>query len=450
MSEVYSRFQADMAGRRVLIMGLGRLGRGEADARFLAEAGATVTVTDLADEQTLKPTLERLADVPLRLVLGRHDENDFKQADLVIRNAAVKAANPFLLKAREAGAEIRMDEGLFIRYARGADVVAITGTRGKTTATLLLAHTMAALGLAPQLGGNLQGKATLPLLKDLQDPLKSLFVLEMSSWQLQDWDELDYSPPTAVFTNFYADHMDYYENDMQWYLRDKTSIFRHQHEADVLVAHITDALQRRAIDQSPGIVLEVEAARHSRSLWDPGADVALTAELVATVLRERGFEDSAIDGAMASFHGVPYRRERIRTLAGQTFINDTCATTPLAAARAVSTLSESAAIIVGGKSKHLPLEPLRDALAEVRPVVVLLQSGQPAEHDGTAELQTLAHSLQLTCHGPAAKMADAVTLAKSLDVQQIVLSPAMSSFGLFDNEYHRGDAFNEAVRDLPE
>ena len=172
----------DLTGCRVVVMGLGLHGGGVGVAQYLAAQGAAITVTDLRDEATLSPSLAALAGLPLRYVLGRHEEDDFRQADLVVRNPAVPLESPFLAVARAAGARIEMESSLFVRACPSKFVAGITGTKGKTTTTVLLSQMLAAAGHHVITAGNLR----ISMLSQLAEVTpESRVVLELSSWQLE-------------------------------------------------------------------------------------------------------------------------------------------------------------------------------------------------------------------------------------------------------------------------
>src|SRR5262249_17198 len=126
----------NLRGKRALVMGLGVHGGGLGVARFLVGEGADVTVTDMRSPDLLRPSLAALAGPPIRYGLGEHPDHAFRNADLVIRNPAVPRESPYLQLARASGADIEMEMSLFFRLCPGP-ILGITGTKGKTTTTLL-------------------------------------------------------------------------------------------------------------------------------------------------------------------------------------------------------------------------------------------------------------------------------------------------------------------------
>jgi len=243
----------NFTGKRVLIMGLGLQGGGVGVARFFAEKGAKVTVTDLKTKEELASSIKSLSDLPLAYVLGKHREEDFKNADLVIRNPDVDKNSPYLEIAREHGAIVEMDESLFLRlWQKKENIIGVTGTRGKTTTTHLIGMILKQAGLPILLGGNLRGIATLSLLDKATPETK--IVLELSSWQLQglDWNKL--SPHIAVITNIYPDHLNRYKN-MKDYIADKKIIFRYQKEKDLLVLNAKDKISKNFVRQAKSKII---------------------------------------------------------------------------------------------------------------------------------------------------------------------------------------------------
>ncbi len=133
------------AGKKITVMGLGLLGRGLGDTLFLVRCGARVTVTDLKNADQLAPSLKRLDGLPVKLRLGKHDPADFLDADMILRNADVPRGSPYLQMASDRGVPVEMDESLFCKHFRGR-VVGVTGTRGKTTTTILVHQILSRAG----------------------------------------------------------------------------------------------------------------------------------------------------------------------------------------------------------------------------------------------------------------------------------------------------------------
>lgn len=434
-----------LAGRRVVVMGLGLHGGGVAMVRFLCQRGARVLATDLRDSETLAPSLARLADLDVDFVLGEHRRADFERADLVIRNPAVPADSPYLAAARAAGVPIEMEMGLFFAECEVDRIVGVTGTRGKTTTATFIWHALCSAGRRAVLAGNMRISAV-GLLSGL-DP-GAVVVLELSSWQLEGLVRHRVAPARSVVTNLLDDHLDRYP-DRDAYAAAKRTIVEFQRSGDLAVLNSENRYTRAFASSAPGRVAWFSADDPVAG-WDRAriGGVHNRANLAAAsrVLVDLGLSDAEIGAAVASFDGVPYRQETVARIAGATWVNDTTSTTPDAAIAALAGLSPPFVWIAGGSEKHLDFGPLaqiaRRRREQIRAVVML---------PGAAS-ERLGASLQgLELH-PVATMPEAVRTAAALarPGDTVLLSPACASFGLFLNEFDRGDQFNAAVRAIAE
>src|SRR5262249_24255054 len=279
-----------------------------------------VVVTDLRSEETLAPSIARLAGLPIRYVLGRHDPADFARAEVVVRNPGVRRDSPYLASAREAGVRIEMEIAWFFRACPGK-IAGITGTRGKSTTTTLLHAILAAGGHGPLLGGNLGGIETLSLLPQITPG--RWVVLELGNWMLEGLHTIRRSPHLAIFTNLLPDHLSAYVS-MEDYGAAKGSIFRFQGPDDYALFHADNDYTRRYASEAPGGLVwlyspehcvafprerpeETRPFRYADDIGLRGAHnlgnvqaAALAAELV-------GVEEATIHQAVAEFSGVPHR-----------------------------------------------------------------------------------------------------------------------------------------------
>jgi UDP-N-acetylmuramoylalanine--D-glutamate ligase len=218
-----------LRGKRVLVMGLGVHGGGLGVARWLLRQGAWVTVTDTASPEALAAPLARLNAAAAELgasvgyTLGEHRAEDFTSSDLVVVNPAVRPDSPWLALCRQAGAPIETEMTLFFRACPGP-ILGVTGTKGKTTTSLMLAAMLRAARPDTVAAGNLRVSA-LEALDQIgaQTPV----VLELSSFQLERMGEAGLSPPYSLITNLSADHINWH-GSMAAYARAKAQIFAHQ------------------------------------------------------------------------------------------------------------------------------------------------------------------------------------------------------------------------------
>src|SRR5919106_2293978 len=185
------------AGKRITIMGLGFFGGTIGLAKYLVSQGARVTITDLHSADDLPDSVEALADLPLRFVLGRHELADFTEADVVFASPAVPEDSPYLTAARASAVPVDSEMNLFMRLCRGS-VIGVTGSNGKTTTTSLIGAILRLANPRTQVGGNI-GRSLLPEVAAIEpgDPV----VLELSSFQLAALAAVGRSPHIGLFLN---------------------------------------------------------------------------------------------------------------------------------------------------------------------------------------------------------------------------------------------------------
>ena len=446
-------------GKKITVMGLGLLGRGVGDAKYLAECGAELIVTDLKSREALAESVAQLESFPnIAFVLGEHRLEDFRDRDMVLKAAGVPLGSPYIAEAKKHGIPVRMSADLFVELS-GAPTVGVTGTRGKSTVTHMVFNILQSayeLGLnlsagevgrtgfprKPVLGGNVRGVSTLALL-DAVVP-ESIAVLELDSWQLQGFGDASISPHIAVFTTFYPDHQNYYKEHPEAYLADKANIFLCQTPEDTLVlgkqcAAIIIETYGERIESAVQIVDELKLP-DTWPLKIPGMHNRYDAALALAAARALGIPDETSRAVLQSFTGVPGRLELIREVNGVKVYNDTTATTPeatLAALKALDTGAKNIVLIMGGADKGLDMNALLYEIPNYAKRVILL------EGTGTNRvLEFLPGASVFDNLGKAVE--EAFHAAESGD--SVLFSPAFASFGMFKNEYDRGDQFNALVQ----
>ena len=450
----------ELRGKRVLIMGLGLHGSGIASARFAAQQGAIVRVTDLRPTEVLAPSIRTLEGLPIEYVLGEHREEDFRWAEVVIRVPGVKRSSPYLSIAREHGAQIEQEIAFFFQACSGR-IIGITGTRGKTTTSMLIYEILRASGARTVIGGNVAGVETLSLLPTITP--ETLVVLELSSWQLEGLEPHKLSPPVAVMTNIYPDHLDTYAN-MEEYAAAKANIFRYQHADDLAIFNYDNPWTRRLGEEAVGrtwftsLGLGGSFARGSANIVPFNiSETPLVGKhnlenilLATTTARLLGVSDEIIAAAVRNFHGVPHRLEQVAIMNGVRFINDSASTTPVAGRVALEAFDGSIVLVAGGNTKYLPLEDWPRAIVQrSRDVILLKGTGTdellPALQQ-EAEKNGVANPVRGVFDDFTTAMNEAVSLTRPGDV--LLFSPGFTSFGMFLNEFDRGDMFIAFVRTL--
>ncbi len=438
-------FSSLFKNKRITIMGLGLLGRGLGDTIFLARLGAKVTVTDLKNANELAPSIEALKGLPIKFRLGEHREEDFANADMIIRNADVPKSSPYLAMAKERNIPVEMDESLFCKIFKGR-VVGVTGTRGKTTTTTLVHNILIKANKSAYLAGNIKGAATLPLLDKVNED--SIVTLELSSWQLQGFHDSCVSPNASVFTNIYPDHLNRYSG-MEDYIEDKKAIYLYQKQDDFCVFNGMQEETAALANYAPAgkAFFSLGEIPESWKIKLPGKHNLENAAAAITLARALNIEDAAIKEAVEEFPGVEHRLQWLGEARGVGFINDTTSTTPVSGVAAIESVgSRRILLIAGGADKKLDLTSYAEKITEGVEHVALL--------DGTATNKLRRAIIELggsdkiigTYKDMEAATSDLFDLAKEGDV--ILLSPGCASFGLFANEFHRGEIFMDIVHRL--
>ncbi len=431
------KYQEFFRGKKVTLMGLGLLGRGVGDALFLSECGAEVLVTDLKTEEELKSSVEKLQGVAgITFKLGGHDIKDFQNCDMVLKAAGVPLDSIYIAEAKKNNIPVYMGAALFCKLADGVTTVGITGTRGKSTTTHLIAHILKSANKSVLLGGNVRDIATLPMLKDAKPG--DFAVLELDSWQLQGFRDAEVSTHVAVFTTFMDDHMNYYKGDREQYFNDKASIYRSQKEGDTLVAGEDVASVIASKDQHKGNLI---IARRSDVPKDwkvqiPGDHNLLNVSCAVEACRALGISDSEIKAGVESFAGVEGRLQFIKEVRGIKIYNDNNATTPDATVAGLKALAGSSIILIsGGSDKNLPLDVLEDEMGKCKSIILLPGTGSDRLKIKSEKVSNLKDAV-----------GKAVAVASAGDV--ILFSPGFASKSQYNNEYERNDEFIKIISDL--
>ncbi len=471
--------------KRVTIMGLGLHGGGSASARFFAEAGALVTVTDLRSSETLSSSIQELSDLDIRFVLEKHDIDDFRNADIVIKNPAVKPGSPYLSAAMESGASIETDISIFLQN-NSRPLIAVTGSKGKSTTVSAIFHVLKGLNPLTDLGGNIT-VSPLTFCNDQKNNSNAPVILELSSWQLADIAGRGLlKPSVCAITNIMHDHQDRYHS-MEDYAADKAVIFESQTKEDVLIldaesgysAQFAKSARSRVFYFHSRPVHELPAAAEGACLLTDGSgfwlengartrilDSSLAVKgahnrvnmlTAAALLFKFGIDPDQIRSGLSNFPGIAHRLEFVRNAAGIDWYNDSAATIPEAAAAAIASFDSPLHLITGGTDKELDFSPLAEGAAGcpgAPPVSISLLAGS-----GTEKLIDQFKARSINFDGPFDSLAAAVentvrreksrkSGADSNDRPAAVLSPGCASFGMFKNEFDRGDQFRELVKKL--
>lgn len=478
--------------KKITIMGFGVLGRGVNVAKFLAECGADLTITDLKTEKELASSLAKLKKFTnIKYALEKHELVDFRNKDIIIKAASVPLDSPYIEEAEKDGAEIEMDASLFCKLIEGVITIGITGTKGKSTVSRLIFEILKSqktiLGKKRNifLAGNVRGAATLSLLKKIKEG--DIIVLELDSWQLQGFHDAKLSPRFAVFTNFMPDHMNYYKGDIKKYFEDKTAIFKYQNKNDILVLgenflrqiktlrlyalfkkFITlRATTRRVEKQARGEII-LSGKKDIPKNWLTRIKVLGKHNLeniaaAISVCECLGIKKLEMKDVIQNFCGESGRLEFIKEIRGIKFYNDTTATTPEAAIASIIALQQNylkvsapsfqeqrkIVLIGGGADKGLDYKEYARAVKKYVKTLILFQgaaSEKIIKALGVRNNKFKKNSLSFFTEIKSMKEAMKIAFVSAKKGDIILLSPGAASFGVFKNEFDRGEQFNRIIQ----
>jgi len=461
-------------GKQITVVGAGRSGL--AAAEVLHQLGAEVLVADQKPpEQMPATTIAKLREMGVPLFAPANPENAFyPDTQLVVTSPGVPKQNPLLQHALQRGIPIWSEIELAYRLT-DLPIVAITGTNGKTTTTLLVAAMLDAGNIPAAPCGNISAdeiKKTLVEAAMQRDAAKAMvLVAEVSSFQLE-WTQ-SFRPKIGVLTNITADHLDRYAS-LEEYAQTKARLFAYQTAEDFAVLNADDPVTQtlnisdfRAQlcwfsayrepagpiaawrngdwlfyrSPSTATIRLLSLADFPKSL--PGihsVENVLAAAITALLL---GANPEAVVEAVRRFKGVPHRMELVAESEGVIYINNSMCTNIAAAVRSLEALSQPAIVIAGGAEKNLDFAPLTPALVRHAKALVLI--GEAAER-----MEQTFRKGGFQAIYRAASLDEAVRMARALaspgDI--VILSPACASFDMFANFEARGAAFRSAVKTL--
>jgi UDP-N-acetylmuramoylalanine--D-glutamate ligase len=416
---------SELAGRRVLVVGLARSGM--AAAEVLVRKGATVIGFD-RDESL---DAGRLPDLGVEVHLGHEEDRLLQGIDLVVKSPGVPGETALVEGARSRAIPVWSEIELGARLLPNP-ILGVTGTNGKTTTSELLGAVFRAAGRPVQVAGNV-GRPLTSLVGSVSED--AWIVCELSSFQLDDVETL--RPKVGVLLNLEPDHLDRH-GSFDAYADAKLRIFERQLADDTAVVP-------RGFRAIPGSAQRAEFSADDDLPAEPlipGPHNRENAAAATVAARAAGIDDDAIADALRTFEGVPHRIELVRELRGVRYVNDSKATNVAAALRALASFPRSRLhVILGGRGKQEPYEPLAAAFRSGDTAYVI---GESAD-----EISRALEASGVPVRRPGtlgAAVAEAAKAAEPSDV--VLLSPACASFDQFRDFEARGDAFRAFVREL--
>jgi len=436
--------EADFKSRKIAILGIGR--EGQAAWRYLRSLHPGIPLT-LIDEAP-----------PDRAFAGQLMENDrllnrplsgagLEGFDVLIRSPGISPYRDSIRRARDGGATVTSPSTLWFAAHSDQRTICITGTKGKSTTSALLAHMLRACGCQVRLAGNI-GR---PLL-DCDDRDVDWWVIELSSYQLAD---LQASPQISVLLNLSAEHLDWHGSE-QVYRQDKLRLAELAGDR-TLIANAADPLLREALiarkgvrwfNFAPGIHAEEArlfdgAAELSVQMPEglPGAHNLSNTAAALTIIRTIGEDFSAALSAISSFHSLPHRLQLVGERGGIRFVNDSISSAPVATAAAIEALAgANLTLIVGGLDRGVDWTPYMSRFSAKMPDAVI---GVPDNGHRIIEAMQLAGIRPRSGLHEAPNLAEAVALASNMTAQggTVLLSPGAPSFPYFRDYRDRGRQF---------
>lgn len=441
--------------RRVLVVGLGR--SGIAAAKLCLAKGANVTVTDNRDAETLAAALAQLP-AGLNRFLGGHPQQIFDDTEMIVVSPGVPPLKP-LLEAKARGIPVIGEVELSTRFV-SAPIVAITGTNGKSTTTSLVGEMLQASGKSVFIGGNL-GQPLAEVVGQPKTEADGCIVLELSSFQLETVACL--RAHIAMLLNLSEDHLDRYDS-YDDYLAAKGRIFERQNEADYTVVNgassqsacrelvagscatqLHFALQNddgQTAAYCKGEQLQIKLPEGRVETYPPprlagrhNVENALAALLAARLM---GATQEACRETLLNFSGLNHRMEWVGEVDGVEYYNDSKATNVGSVVGSLSGFPRKVVLIAGGKDKGGDYAPLLPVVEENCVAVVLIGAATDLIANALGDVVPIHR---------ATSMAHAVEISAEISRigEAVVLSPACSSFDMFNNFAHRGDVFRAAV-----
>jgi UDP-N-acetylmuramoylalanine--D-glutamate ligase len=446
-----------LKGKKVLVVGLARTG--VAAVRFLAEKAAKVKVSEAKSAEELEAPLKILTGLPVKWELGGHTLPFFLDAELIVISPGVPMDLKPLAQARARGIPVMSEVELAFRFLR-RPLIAVTGTNGKTTTTTLIGEMLRASGKSAFVGGNIGT----PLIEYVQTEQKDEWVVaEISSFQLEG--TLKFRPTIGILLNITEDHLDRYPN-FQEYIRAKAMIFENQGKEDYALLNADDPLTFQFAHRVESQVILFSAQRavpvgsflEKGAIFFQGADgqrerfgldrmkikgahnlenlmAAITACKICDCPRE------SIQKVIDEFQAIEHRLEWVRDINGVSFFNDSKGTNVGSVVKSLMSFQKPILLIAGGRDKGGDYSPLKKLIAQQVKGMALI--GEAKERI-CAALGGLTETVKVDTLEEAVHWA----FSKAAAGDVVLLSPACSSFDMFENYQERGKRFKTIVHGL--
>jgi len=453
--------------KKVTVMGLGLFGGGVGATKFLVSQGADVMVTDLKSAEELSASLKLLNGLPVKFRLGKHSEEDFADADMLVVNPAVPDDSRFLQIACDNNAQIDSELNIFFRLV-SAPVIGITGSNGKSTTTSLLGKMMKESGIKTWVGGNI-GVSLLEHLDEIKPD--DVVVLEISSFQLEFLSRIKMSPHISIVTNIAPNHLDRHKT-MENYIDSKKTIIHYQKDGDYTILNYDDPTLREWKDECKSHILWFSATKElEHGAFLKNNEIIINHNSKRNVIpcptqtNIKGIHNrqnimaasyaaiamhadvGSIKNAIAGFTGLEHRLEYVDTINEVQYYNDSKATTPEAAIAGIKAFDSPTILIAGGYNKKVCLNQFARECVNNTKCVILI--GETASN-----IQELIQDVKGEKAEPEVYVGTSLdeSVKKAYEIAEagdvVLLSPACASYGMFTNYEERGKKFKALVNYL--
>ncbi|HVY54617.1 MAG TPA: UDP-N-acetylmuramoyl-L-alanine--D-glutamate ligase [Thermodesulfobacteriota bacterium] len=441
----------ELRDRKVLVVGVGKTGM--ETVKFLLAKGADVSVSDSSPSGEIARQVKTLEDWGVRYETGGHSSAMFLSSGTIVLSPGVPFGIPQVREAIAGGIEVISEVELASRFIR-KPTIAVTGSNGKTTTSTLIARILEKNGRRVFLGANIGT----PLIQIAGDSARyDVLVLELSSFQLQGIET--FRPEVSVILNVTPNHLDHHAS-FEEYARSKMKIFMNQtphgwciyKSDDPVIAGYVPEIKASKIpfgvrEGEGGVSYDGRGIKYGTDYYDLSGMKLRGLHNVENVMaavaatKVMGCDPRLIREAVLEFDPLPHRIEYVGEINGAKFYNDSKSTSPDATLRALESLPAPIILIAGGKDKGVSFEPLRDAIEKkVKLMVLMGESRFRMEKDlGGKTDAALAASLEEAVEK---------TLERVLPGDNVLFSPACSSFDMFRSYEERGRRYKEIVRHI--
>lgn len=428
--------------KRILLFGLGILGGGVATANWLLMKGARLVITDLKTKEQLKSSVSKIRG-KVEFHLGGHKMTDIERCDVVVANPDVSINNKYIQKAIKLGKTVLNESNIFFSEFTKS-VIAVTGTRGKTTTNLWTAHFISQICRARPIGNSPQHQ----FLKEILNQKNiDVAVTETSSFHLEYWKK-QIAPQIAIITNIYQDHLNRH-GTMKKYVSVKSNIFKYQSKDDVLILNKENKWTKFFLSLKP------EAKVTFFSKKDIPKELRKSAVIISARYGNHNLENFLASATAAHIFGVPwekiitaseylpladFRQQIMYNSKNLSIINDTTATSPDAGIAAINRFAGlDMVLITGGTDRDL------DFTEWARIVKKKLSPNQVIFLEGSATEKMVKNLGPKWGKSTYATLDECFGKALNRKKKNIIFSPASKSFEKFKNEFDRGEQFNKIV-----